>query len=121
VHRREIEHALATTRMIVPVQRPSFDYTDAERFLPDDLGRELRRFNGQELPQRWFKYAVQQRAEEFPVPTRVGSAAVQAADQPVVDRILEKAEAAPTISGSIETSSCNGPIAMRATRSQRCG
>jgi tetratricopeptide (TPR) repeat protein len=91
--RREIEQAFATGRMIVPVHTPNFDFGDMERLLPDGLGSELQRFNGQELPQRWFKFAVQQLVDEFLVPIELANVATPAEDQPVVDRMQEEAQA----------------------------
>jgi tetratricopeptide (TPR) repeat protein len=95
--RRETEQALATRRVIVPAHTPNFDFGDFERFLPGDLGREVRRFNGQELPQRWFKFAVQQLVEEFLLPIQIENVAPPAAEQAVVDRLLREAQAAPVV------------------------
>jgi hypothetical protein len=36
--RREIDQAVATQRVIVPVHTPNFDFHDLERFLPNGLG-----------------------------------------------------------------------------------
>jgi tetratricopeptide (TPR) repeat protein len=95
--RREIEQALATRRVIVPVHTPSFDFRDFERFLPGDLGQEVQRFNGQELPQKWFKFAVQQLIEEFLLPIQIENVAPPAEDQAVVERLRQEAEAAPAV------------------------
>ena len=95
--RREIEQALTTKRMIVPAHTPNFDFGDFERFLPDDVGREVRRFNAQELPQRWFKFAVQQLVEEFLVPTEIEAVVPTAEEQAVVDRLHKAAQAAPAV------------------------
>ena len=67
---REIEQAIATSRVIVPVHTPNFDFDDFGRFMPEGLGEAVRRFNGQELPQRWSKYAVQALVEEFLLPSQ---------------------------------------------------
>jgi len=95
---REIEQALATNRVIVPANTPGFDFDDFERFLPEDVGSEVRRFNAQELPQRWFKFAVEQLVEEFLVPIEIENLAPPAADQAVVDRLQEQARTEPTVS-----------------------
>ena len=79
--RREIEEALATQRVVVPAHTPNFDFSDFGRFLPDSLGREVQRFNAQELPQKWFKFAVGQLVEEFLVPTAIESVAPTAEEQ----------------------------------------
>jgi tetratricopeptide (TPR) repeat protein len=83
--------------VIVPVHTPTFDYGDIERLLPESLAHDLQRFNGQELPHRWFKFAVQELVEEFLVPIELENVAPPAADQPVVDRLREEAKAALTV------------------------
>jgi TIR domain/TPR repeat len=95
--RREIEHALTTRRVIVPVDTPNFDFGDVERLLPDGLGRQVQRFNGQELPQRWFKFAAQQLVEEFLVPIEIETVAPSPEEQAVVERLRQEAEAAPAV------------------------
>ena len=95
--RREIEQALATVRVIVPVHTPNFDFADLEQFLPSGLGREVARFNGQELPQRWFKFAVQQLIEEFLIPIGLESSPGPEIHEPVVEQILSQAASAPAV------------------------
>jgi tetratricopeptide (TPR) repeat protein len=95
--RREMEQALTTQRMVVPVHTPNFDFGDFERFLPSSVGQEVRRFNAQELPQRWFKFAVQQLVDEFLVPTKLETAPVPAGEQKVVERMQEAAQAKPAV------------------------
>jgi tetratricopeptide (TPR) repeat protein len=95
--RREIEQALETRRVIVPVYTPNFDFDDITRFLPGDLGEEVRRFNAQELPQKWFKQAVEQLVEEFLVPTEIEAVAPSAEEQVIVDRLHEAARAVPDV------------------------
>ena len=101
--RREIEHALATGRVIVPVYTSNFDFADLDRFLPAELGREVGRFHGQELHRVSFKFSVQQLIEEFLLP--IAPAAAPPATQPVVDRILDQAASAPTVAEQITTES----------------
>jgi tetratricopeptide (TPR) repeat protein len=95
--RREIEKAFATHRIIVPVFTPNFDFSDLERFLPAALGEELARYNAQELPQRWFKYAVQQLTDEFLLLVELESAATPVADEAIVERIAQQARTAPSV------------------------
>ena len=95
--RREIEHAVSTSRMIVPVHTPNFDFGDLVRFLPKGLGETVRRFNGLELPQRYFETAVQELVDEFLLPIRAAQVAVSPDEQTVVDRMLQAAQAAPTV------------------------
>ena len=95
--RREIEQALATRRMVVPAHTPNFDFDDFERFLPAGMAQEVQRFNAQELPQKFFKFAVQQLVEEFLLPIELETVAAPAADQAVVDRLRQEAGAAPAV------------------------
>jgi hypothetical protein len=69
--RQEIEYAVATNRVIIPAHTPGFDFGDFDRFLPGGAGQTVRRFNGQELPQRFLNYAVQQLFEEYLVPIEI--------------------------------------------------
>ena len=95
--RREIEQALTTGRVIVPVFTPSFNFADLERFLPTEVGREVGRFAGQELPQKFFMVAVERLVEEFLLPIPLENALAPPATQPVVDRILHQAASAPAV------------------------
>jgi tetratricopeptide (TPR) repeat protein len=98
---KEIEHAVATQRVIVPSHTPNFDFEDLERYLPSPLGETVRRYNGQELPQRWFKPAVQQLVDEFLLPISAESTSALSADEPVVDRILQSAQGAPVVTDTL--------------------
>ncbi len=97
--RREIVQAIATHRVLVPTYTPTFDFDDIERYLPGDLGPEVRRFNAQELPHnlKWFEAAVKQLVEEFLVPVQVEQATVSASSQAVVDRAIQKIDTLPAV------------------------
>ena len=95
--RREIEQALMTRRVIVLVHTPNFDFGDLERFLPGDLGQQVGRFNGQELPLKFFKFAVQQLVEEFLIPIQMENLVPPAEEQAVVVRLQQEARSAPAV------------------------
>jgi tetratricopeptide (TPR) repeat protein len=95
--RKEIEHAVATERVIIPAHTPNFDFGDCEEFLVGGLGSRIRGYQAQELPQRWFKFAVQQLAGEYLLPIQRPTIETPASDQPQVDRIRQKAEAASVV------------------------
>jgi tetratricopeptide (TPR) repeat protein len=95
--RQEIEHAVATERVIVPAYTPLFDLNDCDRFLPGGLGRRVKGYQAQELPQKWFKFAVRQLVEEYLLPIDLHTAQTPATEQRVVEQIQHKAEAAPTV------------------------
>jgi tetratricopeptide (TPR) repeat protein len=95
--RREIAHALTTERVIIPAYTPNFDFKDYERYLPRALGHEVARFNGQKLDQKWFKFAVQQLADEFLVPIELAGTQLSRADAAVVEQIQRQARAEPAV------------------------
>jgi Tol biopolymer transport system component len=69
--RREIETALASERMIVPVYTPTFDLSTLATALPGQLGRSLSRYQAVELLQKYFAYDVQQLVREYLVPLSI--------------------------------------------------
>jgi hypothetical protein len=95
--RREIEHAVAEQRLIVPAYTPKFDFADCDRFLPGDLGRTLRGNQAQELPHQLFRPAVQQLVDEFLLPVAIPTTPTPATEQLVVDRMRQQVEAVPTV------------------------
>jgi tetratricopeptide (TPR) repeat protein len=95
--RREIEHAVATKRVIVLAYTPSFDFADFERCLPRELGEQVRRFNGQELHHSVFRLAVRQLAEEFLVPIELASHQPSDAEARAVAQMQRRSEAAAPV------------------------
>jgi TIR domain len=94
--RREIEQAVATKRVIVPVYTPDFDFDDLTRFLPES-GLEVARFNGHELPATSFETAVGDLVKKFLLPRETASAVLPPTEQAVVDRMIEEARAADRV------------------------
>ena len=87
--RREIEAAIDQDRMLVPVFTPGFDLGDIDKFLPAETAQTLRRFNMLEIPPKYFKYAIQELAENYlkpikrrltPPPTAAAAAANRQAE-----------------------------------------
>jgi tetratricopeptide (TPR) repeat protein len=95
--RREIEQALRYDRIIIPAFTPQFDFADFRRFLPDALASELSRFNGQEIPQRWFKYAVDELAKQYLVPVELSVAVTPPQAKVVVEWLKAEARAEPRV------------------------
>jgi tetratricopeptide (TPR) repeat protein len=95
--RREIEEAVALDRVIVPTYTQGFDFDDIERYLPGDLGKAVRGFNGQELPHKWFDAAVEQLVNEFLVPIQLEVATVPLGDRAVVEQTIQQIQAMPTV------------------------
>lgn len=99
--RREIEHAIGAKRRIVLAHTPDFDFDDCERYLPLPTARELRRWQAQEMPHRWFKSAARELVEEYLVPVDdVVLAPTPEADAAVVERARASATAAPNVTTS---------------------
>ena len=63
--RLEIEAALESDRMLVPVFTPEFEFEDIEHYLPEKTASALRGFNMLEIPPKYFKYAIQELAENY--------------------------------------------------------
>ena len=97
---REIEHAVHMQRQIVPVHTRSFDAGDIKRFLPPELADSVCAFQWLELSQKYFKYAVQELAEEFLAPIQVTEVSVSAEEQAEVDKMLRAAQTAPKVTAA---------------------
>jgi DNA-binding transcriptional MerR regulator len=93
---REVQHAFDTNRTIVPVHTSDFDFADFDRCLRPDLAARLRTRNAQELPVRWFDYAVRELADEFLVPVEVPAPDAHEQD-PLAWELLLGAMVAPTV------------------------
>jgi Flp pilus assembly protein TadD len=94
---REIEHAVATERVIIPAFTPNFDFGDCDRLLPDGLGRTVRAFQAQELPQRWFKAAVGELIEKRLLLISLPTTPTPAKDELAVAKIQGRAKQARMI------------------------
>jgi PASTA domain len=63
---RELEHAMAQRRIIVPAIIPPFDFADAERFLPTaTAAATLRSSQGVSFPPQYFDDAVERLADRL--------------------------------------------------------
>jgi tetratricopeptide (TPR) repeat protein len=91
--RREIEMAVASRRLIVPVYTPTFDLSTLASALPDGLGHTIAEYQAVELPHKYFRFAVQQLAEEYLVPRQIAVVATPPVDQADVERIQQAAAA----------------------------
>jgi hypothetical protein len=90
--RREIEQAVATNRVIVPVYTPDFDFDDLRRFLGES-GLAVAQFSGRDVPATSFESSVADLVKRFLLPTETPSAVLPAKEQAVVDRMKEEARA----------------------------
>jgi tetratricopeptide (TPR) repeat protein len=95
--RREVETAVDSGRMIVPVHTPAFDLSTVETLLPEGLGRRVASYQAVELPHRYFKFAVQQLTTEYLVPRRISIAPIRVEDRVEVERIRRAASQAPKV------------------------
>lgn len=67
--RREIEHAVATRRIIVPIMTPGFNLRDAHRYLPGPVGDVVAASNGVELNHTFFSAGVDTLKHKLLTPT----------------------------------------------------
>ena len=95
--RREIEEAIATSRVIIPLHTTAFDFDDLVSFLPGGVGEAVGRFNAQELSQRYFKVAVERLVQEFLLPVSTATVALEGPEQAVLDAMQRAAAATPAV------------------------
>ena len=95
--RREIEEAVATSRVIIPLHTTAFDFDDLVSFLPGGVGEAVGRFNAQELSQRYFKVAVERLVQEFLLPVSTATVALEGPEQAVLDAMQRAAAATPAV------------------------
>ncbi len=94
--RREIEYALALGRMIVPLYTDEFDWLDIDRYLPDAVASELKRYQGVPLPTqhlRFFRYAMQDLRGRFLTPITFNVMSAPGVDEAVVQCKIEQIDA----------------------------
>jgi tetratricopeptide (TPR) repeat protein len=91
---REIEHAVATERVIIPTFTPNFEFSDCDKFLSDGLGQKIRALQAQEMPQRWFKAAVGELVEKRLLPIALATTPTPADDELAVAQIQGRAKQA---------------------------
>jgi hypothetical protein len=89
--RREIEQALSTERIIVPVTAHGFDYTEIDEYLPHSVATELRRFNGLDVSHLYFTQALDRLCSQFLLPTSVPIRGTSKAHREEITQIERKA------------------------------
>lgn len=95
--RREIEEALETNRVIIPMFTQSFSFDDFERFLPTAVAERVKRFQALELPQLWFDASVNRLVDEFLVRVPVDRASEGVARRPGLVEFSRQADALPEV------------------------
>jgi len=94
--RREIEHAMDLSRMIIPLTTPNFDFAAAQPYLTGKLA-ELPRFNGVNIPHDYFEEAMERLRKRFLKPVELHTAAIPVEEQPVVQHKIQQAAAEPAV------------------------
>jgi tetratricopeptide (TPR) repeat protein len=94
---REIEHAVALKREIVPLYTPDFKTEDIAKYLPGPLASELKRYNAVEIPHRYFKYAMQDVRARFLRPVELSVTPTPKAEEAEVKHAQEQAAAKPVV------------------------
>lgn len=62
---REVEYAILHQRKVIPVYTPEFAFSDIDKFLPDWIATELKRYHAVEIPHRYFRLAMQEIRTKF--------------------------------------------------------
>jgi tetratricopeptide (TPR) repeat protein len=88
--RREIEHAMATNRIIVPLRVPPFSFAEGERYLPDNL-KGLLRYNAVDIPFDYFDEAMERLRERFLIPVDMTTLIIPDDEQAVVAAKIKRA------------------------------
>ncbi len=94
---REIEQALRCKRMVVPLYTPDFEFHNIDTFLPNHIAPEFKRYNAVVIPQRYFRWAMQDVRERFLKPVDIPTTPTPKRDIQIVARKLAKAATAPIV------------------------
>ncbi|MEP7288333.1 MAG: tetratricopeptide repeat protein [Chloroflexota bacterium] len=94
---REMEHAMQLGRVFVPVHTPEFNFKDIDTYLPPVLATHLKSYNMMEIPQRFFKYAIQDVRERFLKPITLQTTAPSTADAAIVAQKQDALAAKPLV------------------------
>jgi hypothetical protein len=95
--RREIEHAVATRRLIVPAFTPGFDVGDFTRFLPPAAASELSSSQGLDVSEAFFTEAMARLRDKLLVTVPLTSVAMGDDDEAYRRRAIEAVEAEPAV------------------------
>lgn len=93
--RLEIEHAVATNRMIVPLIIQPFDIGECARFLPPTEAEAIRTANGVGLQPEFFNAAIERLVNDRLVPIELPVAAMSASDERYAQAAQDLAKALP--------------------------
>lgn len=88
--RREIEHAMNTHRIIVPLRIPPFNFKEAEQYLTGQL-KELLKYNAIDVPFDYFDEAMERLRTRFLIPVDVTMHAVPQEELVVVEAKMKRA------------------------------
>lgn len=94
---REIDHALETARVIVPIVTPEFSRSDIPSFLPGRTAETLARLNTVNLVHEYWEAAMDRLRSRFLVPLDVPTVEAPRAIQQETARKLELALEAPPV------------------------
>jgi len=94
--RREIEHAMDTNRIIIPVMTSNFNFENVQHSLTGKLA-DLSRYQALSVPHDYFEAAMERLRKRYLKPVNLDSKPVPRKDEPVVQHKLELADAVPTV------------------------
>jgi tetratricopeptide (TPR) repeat protein len=94
--RREIEHAMALERNVVPVIVNNFDFRESGKYLTGEL-ENLSRYNALDVPFNYFDAAMERLRNRFLTPSEhiVQTIPTPVAEQPIVQHKLNLASSQP--------------------------
>jgi tetratricopeptide (TPR) repeat protein len=92
---REITHAVALQRIIIPLVSPNFSFAEAERFLPGNVATERQRANAVKIPHDYFQEAMDRLRTRFLKPVDLPTQVINDEERMVVERKTQRLTAAP--------------------------
>lgn len=94
---REITHAVALRRIIIPLVSPNFSFDETERFLPDNVAAEVQHANAVNIPHDYFQAAMDRLRTRFLKPVDLPSQVIKDEERMVVERKTQRLAAASPV------------------------
>src|SRR5262245_6883160 len=94
---REITHAVASRRIIIPLVSPNSSFAETERFLTGNVAAELRRANAVKIPHDYFQEAMDRLRTRFLKPVDLPTDVINDQERILVERKTQRLAAAAPV------------------------
>ena len=98
--RHEIEHALDTERVILPMYSERFSFSEFDEYMTPSVATRLRRYNAIQLPHAWSPSTVRRLHEEYLQPRPVPKVRVSKEAAAEAERILQEVRGLPKMTAN---------------------